>query len=563
MALQVFQNHIQVMELVDTPSLKVFEDVVVDRQVAGFDPSFWGDCFITNQKSQSEAWMNERAEELKNEVRSMFQNVSTGILQTMNLIDTIQLLGLDYHFTEEIDRALDDLKDVDMSKYGLYEVALHFRLLRQKGFNISSDVFKKYKDNEGKFMEELKDDAKGLLSLYNAAYLGTKKETILDEAISFTKDNLTSLLKDLNPTFAKLVSLTLKTPIQRNTKRLFTRCYISVYQDEPTRNETILELAKLDFNILQCLHQKEIKKACMWWKKLNLDIMHLNFIRERVVEWYFWSMVIRHEPSCSRARLISTKLLMLSTVLDDIYDSYSTLEESLLLTDAIQRWSPDAVDRLPEYMRDFFLKMLSIFQELENELAPAEKFRILYLKEQWKILAQHYITECKWRDDNYVPKLEEHMRVSIISVGFILFYCAFLSGMEEAVATKDAFEWFASFPKIVEACAIIVRITNDIASKEREQKRAHVASTVDCYMKEYGTSKDVACEKLLGFVEDAWKTINEELLNATGLSREVIELSLHSSRSTELIYKHVDAFTEPNTTMKENIFSLLVHPIPI
>ncbi|XP_042379886.1 (S)-beta-bisabolene synthase-like [Zingiber officinale] len=139
MSLHAFQNHIQIMELVDTPSLKAFEDVVVDRQVAGFDPSFWGDYFITNQKSQSEAWMNERAEELKNEVRSMFQNV-TGILQTMNLIDTIQLLGLDYHFMEAIAKALDHLKDVDMSKYGLYEVALHFRLLRQKGFNISSDL---------------------------------------------------------------------------------------------------------------------------------------------------------------------------------------------------------------------------------------------------------------------------------------------------------------------------------------------------------------------------------------------------------------------------------------
>ncbi|XP_074560375.1 (S)-beta-bisabolene synthase [Curcuma longa] len=562
MDLQAFQNHIQVMDLDETPSVEVSEDVVVDRQLAGFDPSFWGDYFITNKKSQSEAWMNERVEELKNEVRSMFQNV-TGVLQTMNLIDTIQLLGLDYHFMEEIDRALDHLKDVDMSKYGLYEVALHFRLLRQKGFNISSDVFKKYKNKEGKFMEELKDDAKGLLSLYNAAYLGTKKETILDEAISFTKDNLTSLLKDLNPTVAKLVSLTLKTPIQRSMKRLFTRCYISIYQDEPTRNETILELAKLDFNILQCLHQEELKKVCMWWKKLNVDIMHLNFIRDRVVECYCWSMVIRHEPSCSRARLISTKLLMLITILDDIYDSYSTLEESLLLTDAIQRWSPDAVDQLPQYLRDFFLKMLSIFQEFENELAPEEKFRIFYLKEEWKILSQLYIKECKWRDDNYVPKLEEHMRVSIKSVGFVWFYCSFLSGMEEAVATKDAFEWFATFPKIIEACAMIVRITNDITSTEREQKRVHVASTVDCYMKEYGTSKDVACEKLLGFVEDAWKTINEELLTKTGLSREVIELSLHSSRSTELIYKHVDAFTEPNTSMKENIFFLLVHPIPI
>ncbi|XP_042375757.1 (S)-beta-bisabolene synthase-like [Zingiber officinale] len=550
------------MELVDTPSLKAFEDVVVDRQVAGFDPSFWGDYFITNQKSQSEAWMNERAEELKNEVRSMFQNV-TGILQTMNLIDTIQILGLDYHFMEEIAKALDHLKDVDMSKYGLYEVALHFRLLRQKGFNISSDVFKKYKDKEGKFMEELKDDAKGLLSLYNAAYLGTKKETILHEAISFTKDSLTSLLKDLNPTFAKLVSLTLKTPIQRSMKQIFTRSYISIYQDEPTLNETILELAKLDFNILQRLHQEELKKICTWWKNLNLDIMHLNFVRDRVVESFCWLMVIRHEPSCSRARLFATKLLMFITVLDDFYDSYSTLEESRLLTDAIQRWSPSAVDQLPKYLRDFFLKMLSTFQEFENELAPEETFRILYLKEHWKFQAQTYFQECQWRDDKYVPKLEEDMRVSIISVGFILFSCVLLSGMEEAVATKEAFEWFEGSPKIAEACGTIARITNDIASKEREQKRIHVASTVDCYMKEHGTSEDVACEKLLGFVEDAWKTMNEELLIATGLSREVTEVLLHFTRSTEVIYKHGDGFTEPETSMKEIIFSLLVHPIPV
>lgn len=81
--------------------------------------------------------MNGRAEELKDEVRSMFQNV-TDVLQTMNLIDTIQLLGLDYHFMEEIDRALNHLKDVDMSKYGLHEVALHFRLIRQRGYNVSS-----------------------------------------------------------------------------------------------------------------------------------------------------------------------------------------------------------------------------------------------------------------------------------------------------------------------------------------------------------------------------------------------------------------------------------------
>lgn len=84
--------------------------------------------------------MNGRAEELKDEVRSMFQNLTDDVLQTMNLTDTVQLLGLDYHFMEEIDRALNHLKDVDMSKYGLYEVALHFRLIRQRGYNVSSGL---------------------------------------------------------------------------------------------------------------------------------------------------------------------------------------------------------------------------------------------------------------------------------------------------------------------------------------------------------------------------------------------------------------------------------------
>ncbi|CAL9144349.1 unnamed protein product, partial [Musa hybrid cultivar] len=46
------------------------------------------------------------------------------------------------------------------------------------------------------------------------------------------------------------------------------------------------------------------------------------------------------------------------------------------------------------------------------------------------------------------------------------------------IATKEAFEWITSFPKIVQASAIIGRIMNDITSHELEQTREHVASTV-------------------------------------------------------------------------------------
>ncbi|CAD5189101.1 unnamed protein product [Musa acuminata subsp. malaccensis] len=63
----------------------------------------------------------------------------------------------------------------------------------------------------GSFMSTLGSDVKGLLSLYNAAYLGTHGEIILDEAISFTRNSLVSASVDLKPPLTTQVSLDLET----------------------------------------------------------------------------------------------------------------------------------------------------------------------------------------------------------------------------------------------------------------------------------------------------------------------------------------------------------------
>lgn len=122
------------------------------------------------------------------------------------------------------------------------------------------DVFNEFKDDEGRFLSTLNGDAKGLLNLYNAAYLGTHGETILDEAISFTKRHLESLLGELEQPLASEVSLFLETPLCRRIRRLSVRKYIPIYQENAIRNDNILELAKLDFNLLQSLHREEVKK---------------------------------------------------------------------------------------------------------------------------------------------------------------------------------------------------------------------------------------------------------------------------------------------------------------
>lgn len=66
--------------------------------------------------------------------------------------------------------------------------------------------------------------------------------------------------------------------------------------------------------------------------------MKLPFIRDRVVEGYFWIMGTYFEPQYSQARIITTKVILLGSMMDDTYDVYATIDELEPYTDAIQRF---------------------------------------------------------------------------------------------------------------------------------------------------------------------------------------------------------------------------------
>lgn len=123
-----------------------------------------------------------------------------------------------------------------------------------------ADVFLNFKDKEGNFVA---DDIKSLLSLYNAAYLRTHGEEVLDEAIIFTRGQLKAALDSLESTLADEISLALQTPLFRRVRILETRNYIPIYEREAARNEAILEFAKFNFNLLQLLYCEELKKITL------------------------------------------------------------------------------------------------------------------------------------------------------------------------------------------------------------------------------------------------------------------------------------------------------------
>nr|P0CV97.1 PUTATIVE PSEUDOGENE: RecName: Full=Putative pinene synthase [Fragaria x ananassa] len=229
------------------------------RRTANFKPSVWGDRFANYAEDIiTQTQMQEQVEELKQVRKEVFTNAADDSSHQLKPIDEIQRLGVAYHFESEIDQALERIHETyqDIHDGGdLYNVALRFRLLRRHGYNVSCDVFNKFKDTNGDYKKSLVTDLSGMLSFYEAAHLRVHGEKLLEEALVFTTTHLQS---------ASAKSSLLKTQITEAVERLLktmerlgARRYMSIYQDEASYSENLLKLAKLDFN-WQCLHKKEL-----------------------------------------------------------------------------------------------------------------------------------------------------------------------------------------------------------------------------------------------------------------------------------------------------------------
>lgn len=124
-------------------------------------------------------------------------------------------------------------------------------------FHLDADVFNKFKDSQGNFKDALVNDHRGMLSLYEATHLRVHGEDILEEALAFTTAHLESMVSPGMP-LAPQITHALKQPIRKGLPRLEARRYISIYEGESSCNPVLLSFAKLDFNILQKQHQKEL-----------------------------------------------------------------------------------------------------------------------------------------------------------------------------------------------------------------------------------------------------------------------------------------------------------------
>ncbi|XP_059313799.1 (-)-camphene/tricyclene synthase, chloroplastic-like [Lycium ferocissimum] len=542
------------------------------RRSGNYEPTMWNFQFIqfTHNRYAGEEYM-KRFDELKAEMKRNLMMMVEGSeeLEKLELVDNLQRLGVSYHFNHEIMRILRSIHQNATPEDSLYSTALKFRLLRQHGFDISQDILNNFKDEQGNFNQSLCKDTKGLLQLYEASFLSTETEnTNLDAANTFARSHLENYLynnlygEQDNPTVA-LVRHALELPLHCMMLRVETRWYINIYERMPNANPLLLELAKLDYNIVQATHQEDIRNLSRWWKSSCLA-EKLPFSRDRIVEAFLWIAGMMVEPQKNQScRIMLTKVTAMATVIDDIYDVYGTLDELELFTDAVERMDVKAMDQLPDYMKICYLSLFNTITEIAYEVLKEHGVNVTpYLIKSWADLCKAYLQEARWYYNGYTPSLEEYMDNAWISVGSpVMVVGAFFFATDPI--TKEALDWLSKYPDIIRWSATIIRLADDLVTSSDEMERGDVPKSIECYMNEKGASEEEARKHINSLIKETWKLINTTQKENSLFYGKFIECGVNIARTGQTIYQHGDGHGIQNCEIQNRISKLFFEPITI
>ncbi|XP_030513235.1 (3S,6E)-nerolidol synthase 1-like [Rhodamnia argentea] len=491
------------------------------------------------------------------EVKQLFKRVRGDSLESLVMVDALQRLAIDYRFEDEIEALLQRHFLISTSRShshpidaeNLHEAALRFRLLRQGGYPVPSDVFQPFLDKMNGGLEERKpqdNDILGLTSLFEASHLGTDGEDVLDEVRESIGQRLHDSLADLDHLQARLVRNSLGNPFHKSMARFKANDFLSNLGGHSYGwTENLGELAHLDMNIVRSVHQREILQISNWWKELGMA-KELKYARDQPIKWYMWPMAILTDSGLSQERVAAAKTISFIYVIDDIFDVYGTIDELASFTDVVNRWECTEKDNIPEYMRMCFHALDDITNEVSFVVHKNHGWNPLYsLRRTWAKLLNAFLVEARWLARGHYPTTQDYLDNAIVSSGVhvLLVHLFFLLGER---IDPESVHHLENIPEIVSSTASILRLWDDLGSAKDESQDGRDGSYLECYKQEFQiTSDEVARDRVKKMISEAWKRLNKACLYPHPFTKSFTKAALNTARMVPLMYDYDDNHSLP------------------
>lgn len=555
--------------------------------------NLWDDYFIQSLKSPYEApECHERCEKMIEEVKhlllSEMRDGNDDLMKRLQMVDIFECLGIDRHFHHEIQAALDyvyrywnELEGIgvgsrDSLTKDLNATALGFRALRLHRYNVSSAVLENFKNENGLFFHSStveEEEVRCMLTLLRAAEISFPGEKVMDEAKAFATEYLNQLLTrvditEVGESLLREVRYALDFPWYCSVPRWEARSFIEIFGQNnswlnSTMNKKVLELAKLDFNILQSAHQRELQLLSRWWSQS--DIEKQNFYRKRHVEFYFWMVIGTFEPEFSGSRIAFAKIATLMTILDDLYDTHGTLEQLKIFTEAVKRWDLSLQDRLPDYIKITLEFFFNTSNELNAEVAKMqERDMCAYIRKAgWERFLEGYMQESEWMAARHVPTFDDYMKNGKPSsgIGVLNLYSLLLMGQ---LVPDNILEQIYLPSKIHELVELTARLVDDSKDFQAKKNGGEFASGIECFLKEKPEcTEEDAMNHLIGLLNLKPMELNWEFVKHDGVEQCLKKFVFEVVRGLRFIYKYRDGFDYSNKEMKSQITKILIDHVPI
>ncbi|XP_049931518.1 alpha-thujene synthase, chloroplastic-like [Nymphaea colorata] len=259
---------------------------------------------------------------------------------------------------------------------------------------------------------------------------------------------------------SRQVQRALQVPLHRRVRRVEAREYIETFERTDRRSQVLHEFARLDFNMVQTIHQRELRELSGWWRDLGLG-EHISFARDRLVESYFMAVGKMHEPQFSQYRMQLARVSYLMATVEDIFSEHQSVEELERFVQVVERWDLQAAEQLPQSLRVFYAAVYNTTNQISYTVLRRHGRDITsHMRRAWVSVCRAYLVEARWHRARQTPRLEEYLsNIRAAMTGPILLPAYFFLSQN---IEEQAIQQLQNDSNIINFSSMIVRLSADL-----------------------------------------------------------------------------------------------------